>query len=121
MPRREPEGTRPPRIDPGAEPTPLEDVVEGAELHGCRLERAALDGARLPRLDLTDARLERCSLANAHLLHARFTRVELRGCRLTGVELAESGALSRWLTGVCAQVIAEAPCSVTVVRPPRES
>ena len=30
------------------------------------------------------------------------------------------GALSRWLTGVCAQVIAEAPCSVTVVRPPSD-
>lgn len=31
------------------------------------------------------------------------------------------GALSRWLTGICAQVIAEAPCSVTVVRPPADS
>ena len=31
------------------------------------------------------------------------------------------GALSRWFTGVCAQVVADAPCSVTVVRPRPES
>jgi nucleotide-binding universal stress UspA family protein len=27
------------------------------------------------------------------------------------------GMVARWLTGICAQVVAEAPCTVTVVRP----
>jgi len=94
----------------------LEDE-EGRSLHVQRLIQLRHWGAGLeiPKERITYSVLEAVDPAAALIDYARHNAVDhiVIGARA-------SSAFRRYLGSVSSQVVAEAPCSVTVVRPPRE-
>jgi non-specific serine/threonine protein kinase len=94
----------------------LEDE-EGRSLHVQRLVQLKHWGATLdiPKERITYSVLEATDPAAALIDYARHNNVDhiVLGARA-------SSALRRYLGSVSSQVVAEAPCSVTVVRTPRD-
>jgi nucleotide-binding universal stress UspA family protein len=94
----------------------LEDA-EGRSLHVQRLVQLKHWGASLnvPKERITYSVLEAPDPASALVEYARHNNVDhiVIGARA-------SSALRRYLGSVSSQVVAEAPCSVTVVRTPRD-